>query len=260
VLRVTVLGSGTCVPRARRGPAGYAVESADLLLLVDSGSGTLGRLHRAGYDFRHLRHVFYTHTHVDHTADLPPLLFATNYTPGFERTESLHLCGPPGFRDFVDRLAEPWPWIRPTGEWLAVRELDSGTVELPGLSVRAAPVEHGGISANAYRIEAAGRSVAFSGDTCICTGLIDIAREADLLVIEASFPEAENAGWHLTAAEAGRVAARAGARSVLLTHLYPSCDRADMVEICRREYAGPVRVAEDLMVIDVGEALEDAMK
>ena len=50
---------------ADRGPAGYAVESGDGLLLVDSGSGTLGRLHQAGLDFRRLERVLYTHTHVD---------------------------------------------------------------------------------------------------------------------------------------------------------------------------------------------------
>jgi ribonuclease BN (tRNA processing enzyme) len=252
MLRVTVLGSGTCVPRARRGPAGYAVESEGLLLLVDSGSGTLGRLQQAGLDFRRLDHVLYTHTHVDHTADLAPLLFATNYTPDFERTATLHLYGPPGFRDFVDRLAEPWPWVRPNGDWLEVREIDSATVELPSCTARAAPVDHGGIPANAYRIEAGGRSVVFSGDTCVCDGLVAIATDADLLIIEASFPEAENPGWHLTAAEAGRVATLSGARSVILTHLYPACDLDDMVAICRREYDGPIQMAEDLMVVEIG--------
>ena len=249
--KLTILGSGTCVPRGRRGPAGYALETGNNLLLIDSGSGTLGRLHQAGLDFRNLTHAIYTHTHVDHTADLAPLLFAMNYTPDFERQAMLQILGPTGFQEFVDKLAEPWPWTRPLGDWLDVRELDDETASFTDLSIRSLPVDHGGIPASAYRIEAGGKVVVFSGDTGMCDNIVEVAREADLLIIEASFPENEDPGWHLTAAEAGRVATEAGARSVVLTHLYPACDEADMVALCRSEFNGPVQVAEDLMMLGV---------
>ena len=249
--RLTILGSGTCVPRGRRGPAGYVLEAGSDLVLLDSGSGTLGRLHQAGLDFRNLTHAIYTHTHIDHTADLPTLLFAMNYTPDFERQETLHVLGPPGFREFIDKLAEPWPWTRPRGDWLEVRELDDETVGFANLSIRSLAVDHGGIPASAYRIEADGKTVVFSGDTGMCENIVEISRGADLLLIEASFPETQDPSWHLTAAEAGRIATAAAARSVILTHLYPACDEADMVALCRSEFDGPVQVAEDLMVVEV---------
>ena len=249
--RVTVLGSGTCVPRQRRGPAGYALETGASRLLIDSGSGTLGRLMQAGLDFRDLSHALYTHTHVDHTADLAPLLFASKYTPDFVREQTLHLIGPPGFAAFVDRLADAWPWIRPEGDWLEIRELDDDTMRFADFTIRAVPVDHGGIPANAYRIEAEGKSVVFSGDTGYASGIVEIARGADLLVIEASFPTGDDPGWHLTAAQAGRVAAQAKAKAVVLTHLYPACDEHDMEELCRQTFDGPITVAEDLMVIEV---------
>jgi ribonuclease BN (tRNA processing enzyme) len=248
---LTVLGSGTCVPRARRGPAGYAIEAGDSLILLDSGSGTLSRLHQVGLDFRALTHAIYTHTHIDHTADLPTLLFATNYTPDFQRFPTLHLMGPPGFADFVDKLAVPWPWTRPRGTWLEIGEIDDATIDMGSFTVRGVPVDHGGIPANAYRIEAGGKKIVFSGDTGMCDNIVDIARDADVLIIEASFPVNEDPGWHLTAAEAGRVATQAGARLVILTHLYPACDKADMVALCQSEYDGPVRLAEDLMRVEL---------
>lgn len=250
-MKLTVLGSGTCVPRARRGPAGYAIEIGGSLILLDSGSGTLGRLHQAGFDFRAVSHAVYTHTHIDHTADLPTLIFGTNYTPGFERHQTLHVVGPNGFTEFVKKLAQPWPWTQPTGDWLEVQDLADSILRFPDFTLEAQSVDHGNIPANAYRLEAAGKTIVFSGDTCMTDNLLEIARGADLLLIEASFPEMEDPGWHLTAAQAGQVATKAGARSVVLTHLYPACDEADMVALCRSEYDGPVTVAEDLLQIEV---------
>ncbi len=251
--RVVVLGSGTCVPRRRRGPSGYLVEAGGHLLLIDSGSGTLGRLAQAGFDYRRLSHACYTHTHTDHTADLGPLLFALRYTPGFERRETLNLIGPPGFGEFFDQLSVPWPWIRPSGDWLDLQEIEGGTLEWPGLKLSARPVEHAGIPANAYRLETGGCSIVFSGDTRYCRSVVEIATGADLLVIEASVPDGpEGTEVHLSAEQAGRVAAEAGVPKVVLTHFYPVCDEVDMVALCAKEFGGEVVVAEDLMELEVG--------
>lgn len=252
MMRVVVLGSGTCVPRAPRGPAGYALAAGESLVLLDSGSGTLGRLARSGLDYRRLTHAFYTHVHPDHTADLGPLLFALNYTPDFERTAALRMVGPPGFSDFLAALERAWPWIRPRGEWLELREAAREEIDYGEFVLRVAPVEHAGLAANAYRLDSAAGSVVFSGDTEYCRSLVELARGADLLVIEASAPHREDEpGAHLTAAEAGRVAAEAGARSVVLTHLYPRCDEHDMVSLCAATYDGPITVAEDLAVYEL---------
>lgn len=248
--RLVVLGSGTCVPRRRRGPAGYVLETDEQLVLLDAGSGTLGRLAQAGLDYRRLTHALFTHTHTDHTADLGPLLFALNYTPGFERSEPLAMIGPPGFARFVEQLSEAWPWIRPRGDWLELREVEAESISGPGLDLRSRPVEHAGIPAVAYRLETGGRSVVFSGDTRYCAAVVEIARGADLLLIEASLPEeGEGTEVHLTAELAGRVAAEAGVARVVLTHFYPDCDRVDMIARCRRSFDGDVRIAEDLMEI-----------
>jgi ribonuclease BN (tRNA processing enzyme) len=250
--RVTILGSGTCVPYARRGPAGYVLEGADTVLLIDSGSGTLGRLVQAGIDYRDLDAVLYTHTHPDHVADLAPLLFALNYTPGFERQAPLRLCGPPGFGGFLAGLEVLHPGIRPRSFALDLTEMDGSALALGGIGVTSQAVEHANMPALAYRLEVAGCTVVFSGDTSYCAGIVAAARGADLLVLEASSPFADrDPGPHLSAAMAGQVAREAGARRVVLTHQYPECDGHDMAALVGEHFAGEVVVGEDQMVLDV---------
>jgi ribonuclease BN (tRNA processing enzyme) len=249
--RVTILGSGTCVPYGRRGPAGYAVEAGGETVLVDSGSGTLDRMLRADIDYRRLAAVAYTHTHPDHTADLAPLLFALNFTPGFEREQPLSILGPPGFEDFLAALESIYPGIRPRSYRRDVVEMGDSELALGAGAVVSRRVEHAGLAAVAYRFEVDGARIVFSGDTSYCPGIVDIARRADLLVIEASSPFDGDPGPHLNAALAGRIASEAGARRVVLTHQYPSCDEHDMPALVARHFDGQVLVGEDLMVLEV---------
>jgi len=250
--RVTILGSGTCVPYHRRGPAGYVLEGGGETILVDSGSGTLDRLVRAGLDYRHLTAAAYTHPHPDHTADLAPLLFALNYTPGFQRVEPLAIFAPAGFDGFLAALEALYPGIRPRDYRIELSAAGDSELAQGEVAVVSRRVVHAGLPAVAYRFEMGGVRVVFSGDTEYCPGIVDVARDADLLVIEASSPFADrDPGPHLTAALAGRVATEAGARKVVLTHQYPSCDEHDMAALAGEHFAGEVLVAEDLMVLEV---------
>ena len=64
------------------------------------------RLLEAGFHYRDVDYLFYTHIHPDHVLDLVPFLLATKHTPGMVRTKPLYILGPPGFRDFFNRLME----------------------------------------------------------------------------------------------------------------------------------------------------------
>ncbi|MFW5878818.1 MAG: ribonuclease Z [Myxococcota bacterium] len=102
-----------------------------------------------------------------------------------------------------------------------------------------------------------GRKVAFSGDTRPCSSLIEAARGADLLVHEATFTEDERdralETMHSTALEAGRVAAEAGARRLVMTHISSRYDSQPslLVEEAKRSFGGEVAVAEDGMRMEV---------
>jgi len=249
-MELIILGSGTAIPSPRRGSPGLLVQAADRLLLFDGGTGTLRTLARAGISFVELDRVFYTHLHPDHTGDLVPLLFALRNAE-YPRQKPLSLAGPRGFKAFFERLQVAYGhWIDPAGYELRLEELHDEAVQGEGFRVIPTPVKHIQYSLG-YRVEAEGRSLVFSGDTAFCESLIELARGADLLVLECSFPDGYVTNLHLTPSEAGRIAAEAGCRRLLLTHFYPICDAHDIFTQCRKTYDGEILLAEDLLKVEV---------
>ena len=123
--------------------------------------------------------------------------------------------------------------------------------KISGFSIETAPVEHNPESV-AYRITSAdGSSVVYSGDTDFSENLIQLATETDLLICESAMPDSLQVKGHLTPSMAGDIAARAGARQLVLTHFYPDCENVDIARECRKTYRGPLLLAEDLMQIAV---------
>ena len=118
-----VLGSGSCVPRAERAPAGYLVKYKDKKFLLDCGPGILWQLVRANEDYKDLTGVIFSHFHPDHTADFIPLIQALDYTPGFERKDELLLLGPSGIEDFAKGLYKAYD-LDPKGYDVAYITLD----------------------------------------------------------------------------------------------------------------------------------------
>lgn len=249
-MELVILGSGTAIPSPKRGSPGLLVKAADYFLLFDGGSGTLRTLAKAGISFAELDRVFYTHLHPDHTGDLVPLLFALR-SPDYQRSKPLFIAGPKGFKAFFEKLQTAYGhWIDPMDYDLVLQELQEETVRGEGFQVIPAPVQHIKHSL-AYRVEAEGRSLVFSGDTAYCEGIIELAKGADLLVLECSFPDERANPHHLTPSQAGEIAALAGCRRLVLTHFYPICDRCDILAQCRKTYNGEVTLAEDLIRVEV---------
>jgi ribonuclease BN (tRNA processing enzyme) len=251
-ITVTVLGSGTCVPSLERSSCSVLVETGGRKWLIDSGAGTLRRLLEAGTTIFELSHLLYSHLHPDHTADLVPLLFATKYPDG-GRTEPLTIVAGHGFADFFNRLKQAYGhWIDIGGDLLRIVEMDAGGrdhLRLAGVDIDTAPMEHSPQSV-AFRLTGpGGKRLVYSGDTDYTEQLIDLARQADLLICESAFPEHLKVQGHLTPALAGAIAARAGVRRLMLTHFYPACAQADIEAECRRAYSGPLILASDLLRI-----------
>ncbi|MBN1336214.1 MAG: ribonuclease Z [Deltaproteobacteria bacterium] len=225
-MRVTILGSGTHVPDPDRGPAGFLVEEGGARVLVDGGSGTIGRLARAGVDARDLDALVYTHRHVDHCADLAPILFTLCVPSATVRTRELPVWAGEGFASFLAALQAAWgSWIVPSTFPLRVVELPldgPGRADLPGgLVLDTLPALH---SAGALHLKFTApdrRTVVFSGDTAPSAGLVDLARGCDLLVCECSLEDGQDVPGHLAPTDVAALATQARPGRLVLTHMYP---------------------------------------
>lgn len=255
VFSVTILGSGTCVPSLKRSACAALVRAGNTRILIDSGPGTLRRLLEADTGIFDLTHVCYTHLHPDHTSELVPLVFATKYPDIHRRKMPLTICAGFGFVQFYKGLQRVYgDWVDLPPGMLQLVELDNtgpDQIRFDEFLVQTQPVEHNPESL-AFRITThSGRSVVFSGDTDYSDNLVTLAQGADMLICESALPDDQKVGGHLTPSLAGSIATRAGVGKLVLTHFYPECEQVDLHQQCRRTYAGPLVLAEDLMEFDL---------
>jgi ribonuclease BN (tRNA processing enzyme) len=119
-----------------------------------------------------------------------------------------------------------------------------GAFEVGPFRITPAEVDHP-VPAFAFRIEVAGRVLAYTGDTGPTEALLEIARGADLLLAEASFRDEDDnpASLHLTGVEAGALAAKAAAKRLVLTHVPPWHDASGMLAEAAAAYDGPAELA-----------------
>jgi ribonuclease BN (tRNA processing enzyme) len=252
-VRVTVLGSSGAYPAAGGAASGYLLEHDGFRLALDFGTGALSNLQR------HMPHgeldaVVLSHEHMDHCLDLYPLFIARFFAA--ERLPSLPLWTPPGTFDRIAALEneEGQSQMR---EVFDLHEVDAGTqfeVGPFGFATRLLPhwVPNSGM-----RISADGSVLCYTGDTGPSEEVEVIARDADLLIIEASWQDRDlqsgKQPFHLTARQGAEHAQRAGARRTLLSHFWPGSDRNVSREQAAEAYDGDLLLASEGMVVEVRE-------
>jgi ribonuclease BN (tRNA processing enzyme) len=251
-MELTILGSGTIVPSLTRWSPAHILRIGGKTVLIDLGPGTLRRMVEAGAGISDIDVICISHFHPDHIADFVPLMFASKYAVGSFRTRDLTVVAPGGFGELYAGLIEVFgSWIVPEAYRLDIREAAGESIDLGTFSVTTAPANHNPESIG-MRFEEGGASFVYSGDTDRSDDLVALARAADLLLLECSFPDDMKVAGHLTPSEAGRFARDAGVRHVVLTHLYPPMEDVDIVSTVGACFSGKITVAEDLMVIPVG--------
>jgi ribonuclease BN (tRNA processing enzyme) len=106
-MELIILGSGTGQPLVDRGSPALALLLDERPVLFDMGPGTLHQLSRIGINHDKIRHIFISHFHPDHTADLIHFLFATRHPPILEKRDPFMITGPQGFKDFLKKSRKP---------------------------------------------------------------------------------------------------------------------------------------------------------
>jgi ribonuclease BN (tRNA processing enzyme) len=246
-VRLTVVGCSGSFPGPDSAASCYLLEAEDgghtWRIVIDLGSGSLGPLQKL-VDLHEIDAVLISHLHPDHFMDLCGLYVARRYHPAGACVAPLLVYGPEHTADRVlqaygpdaaDELAKVYE-VRPL--------TDGGQFMIGPVTVTSQLVEHP-VTAYGMRFEHDGRSIAYSGDTDTCQSLYELARDADLLLAEASFQEGrdETRGVHLTGRRAGEVARDAGVRRLILTHVPVWTRVAVVVNEAKQVYPGPVEAA-----------------
>ncbi len=211
-------------------------------ILIDLGPSVVRRLLESGRTVNDVDMIVLTHFHPDHTVDLATFLFACNYGEE-ERHKPLILIGGRGLRHFYGRMVRLYPSIKPNKYALSLKTLSRGAYVVGAVSIETAPMNHKEESIG-VRVEEAGKSVVFSGDTDESPELADLALNTDLLIVECSFPERKEKG-HLALRTLLPIVRQANPRRVVLTHLAPEWEGYGAT------LPAPLLLGEDGMEIDV---------
>lgn len=279
---LVLLGTaGGPTPKKLRAAPSQAIVVGDRVYVVDAGNGVGRQLRLASLPLANLRHLFLTHHHSDHAADLVTLPLLA-WASGLESTITLH--GPPPIKRAVKA------GLKAIALDIDTRIVDEGRADLRDLievhefrgdgivlkddrvTVTAARVEHPPIrDAYAYRFDGEGFSVVISGDTAPSGNLVRLARGANVLVHEVLVldddgivsalgkPRGDPLVEHVLRShtrfrDVGRIAAEAGVKTLVLSHLVPgdaSFDREAMLAEIRKSFSGEVIVGEDLMKLEL---------
>jgi ribonuclease Z len=271
-MQLVLLGTGYPYPSAERAGPSCAVIVGQRVFIVDSGRGTVMRLAATGIPWSAIDAVFITHLHSDHIDGLPDLFHSTWQ---FGDGKPFDLYGPEGIKSIADGILQfygPDIHIRrdlteklyPEGSKIRAHEIEEGVVyEIPEVvRVTAFLVDHHPVEpAFGYRFDAGQHSIVISGDRRPNQNLIRHAKGADILVHEAYVRSDSQAGtpdikswsiydYHSSAKEAGEVAEKAQAKTLVLTHLIPAgASEKDFLEEAKKKYYGKIIVGRDLMVI-----------
>ncbi|KAJ56086.1 hydrolase [Actibacterium mucosum KCTC 23349] len=273
---VTLLGvkGGPAIRPGAPMPTAHLLQMGGQNVVVDCGLGVSRGLIDQGVGVHQVDLILITHLHSDHYLELGPLLH-TAWTAG--RRDPVTVIGPSGLRAYVDgffaamaedidlRIAdEGRPDLR---DLVHLQLLEPGDVPNPaGLRITAMLNDHPPI-AESFALRFDGdHSVVFSGDTATFPAMVDFAKDADLLVHEAMLTAGIDAlcarvgngddrlkthllRSHTPAAEAARIATRAGAKQLALNHLVPSDDPDFTENDWRAEaaphFAGPLHIGRD---------------
>ncbi|MEV4440911.1 ribonuclease Z [Streptomyces sp. NPDC049577] len=296
VRELVVLGTASQVPTRHRNHNGYVLRWDGDGILFDPGEGTQRQMLRAGVAAHDLNRICVTHFHGDHslglagviqrvnldrvphpvTAHFPAsgrrfferLRYATAYRETVQLVEA-PVAGPGG--TLVDtgayaleahRLSHPvdsygYRLTEPDGRRILPERLAAHGITGPDVGRLQREGSLGGVRLDEVSEVRRGQRFAFVMDTRLCEGVYALAEGCDMLVIESTFLDEDEAlaveHGHLTAGQAARVAAESGVRHLVLTHFSQRYEDPSEFERQARAagFEGELTVAKDLMRVPI---------
>lgn len=248
-MRLTVVGSGDAFGAGGRLQACFHVQIADRAFLIDCGVTSIMGLSRNDLDPERVDTILVSHLHGDHFGGLVWWLIHAVYVT--RRTAPLTVAGPPGIQARFLTVAEalyPGSTTAPRQFDLRFVELTAGRMtSLQGIDVWPHLASHpAGAPSHMLRIQAGGRTIAFSGDTEWVEDIIPCQDKADLFICECQAfrtPIRYHMSWNDLEAQRHRLTAR----QVLVTHMGP-----EMLANAAACLAPPFTAAHDGMVMEIG--------
>ena len=269
-MKVIMLGTGSPRVNKNRFSSSQLLLVDDLKILVDCGEGATMQLAKLDIPPEEIKHLLFTHLHADHV-----LGYANFLISGWvEGRRELTVVGPKGTKKMHDQiikmLENDIKYRLSLGrsksgicDVKVIEILESGLVDVDiPVKIHCASMIHN-VSTFAYRFEKEGKSIVFSGDTAPSDELVQLSKNANLLIHDAcltliqgdQLPNASTI-WenlqkeHCTPTQAAETAKKANVDKLVLTHFLPKIDPQEVYLAAAKVFDGEIFVPNDLDVIN----------
>jgi ribonuclease BN (tRNA processing enzyme) len=220
-MQLQFVGCGDAFGSGGRQNTCFHVTGGAVNFLIDCGASSLPALKRLDIMRNDIELILITHFHGDHFAGLPFFLLDAQFS---RRARPLVIAGPEGVEtrlaQVMEALFEHSSKTRQKFELSVVALKAEETRSFGAVHVTPYPVVHGesGGPHLAYRVEAEGRTIAYSADTEWTDALVPLARDADLFIAESyTYEKAVKNHLSLAALEAHLSDIRP--KKLILTHM-----------------------------------------
>lgn len=243
--RLYIMGSANAIPSMEQENSYFFLQNESKSVLVDCGSNAFVKLQTNKVNINDISDIILTYFHPDHVAGLP-LMLMDWWLLG--RKEPLVIHGLKFTLDRAQKMMDLFDWKNwPNFFPVTFNELPENyhkVISSDQIEIHSTPVKHLiptlGLRMNLKEPKI---TVAYSCDSEPCDGVIQLARNANVLVHEAS----GEAKGHSSAQQCGMDAQKAGVDKLVLIHYPADLREEDMIKEARKEFSGEIILAKDMM-------------
>ncbi len=245
-----ILGAGTAITQKNRTCPSYLLNIENKFVLLDVGPTAVYRLLEINFDLIQLSSILISHNHIDHILGLFHLLFIYKHPEFLEKKPKVNILGSENTIELIRNVILNFEgMIEPTTYSLASLARNEEFSLEGKYKVKAYSISHH-ISSLAYAFFSGNKKIfVYAGDTDFDEEIIEVASDADYLLIECSFPNDIRVKGHLIPSECAEIANRAGVKNTIITHFYPQATKELIQKECEKFFKSNFIIAEDNKLI-----------